>query len=933
MRKHILFFAFLFFNFYLLNAQNFGGNPSSIKWQQINTDTVRVIFPQGYDVKAQRIVNIIHNLQKNHAHTIGDDFRKVNIVLQNQTLISNGYVALGPFRSEFYTNPPQNAFGLGAANWTDNLALHEFRHVQQYNNFNKGLSKAATFLFGQQGQLVANAMSIPDWFFEGDAVFNETKFTQQGRGSLPLFFSSYQSLFVANRKYDYMKMRNGSLRDYVPNHYDLGYLLVAYGRKKYGNDIWRKVTDDAARFKPLFYPFQGALKKQTGIAFNQFVNEAMGYYQQQWQTIKTETPEWLTPAVKHNVVNYQYPYTDENGSLIVVKTSNTQVPAFYRIHPDKTEEKIAMKSIAADNYFSYHNGKIVYTSYQPDPRWRNRDYTAVKLLNVQTGEETNVATHSKYASPDISHDGRSILAVNMRPAGGSNLVVMNTDGTITDSLPTGENVFSCPKFAADDKHYYVTSRNLAGEMSLLKYTMNDNRPAEVLLRSSNRIIGFLQVQGDTLLFTTTFQGRDELWGMIDAKERKGPFRMASYVTGLYQGTLQSGKIIASAFTADGYRLGAFDPVWERTELKDELTDLYINDVYSKEDHALLLNLPQQQYAVNKYRKATGLLNFHSFRPFYEQPEYSLTVYGNNVLNTLLSEVAYTYNENEGSHKLSYNGVFGGSYLQPLFGVGQTWDRSAALNKDTIVHWNELVGYAGLQLPLDLSGGKRYRFLTLSSTYNLDNVKWTGIAEKLFKSGDFQYLQTRISYSGQSQKAIRQIYPHFAESLMLQYKNSTTTYTAHQFLAAASLYLPGLANTHSLVFTGGYHARDTMNQYLFSNNFPFARGYTAVDFPQMWKLGVNYHIPLAYPDWGFGNLVYFLRIRSNLFFDYAQGKSLRTGVTYPFKTVGTELFFDTRWWNQQPVTFGIRYSRLLDSEFRGATQPNVWEFILPVNLFD
>ncbi|MDB5210421.1 MAG: hypothetical protein JWQ30_1248 [Sediminibacterium sp.] len=932
MRKSILFFAFLILTTYFSHAQNFGGNAASIKWQQINTDTVRVIFPKGYDARAQRIANIIHTLQRNYGHTIGDAVRKVDIVLQNQTLISNGYVALAPFRSEFYTTPPQNAFELGAANWTDNLALHEFRHVQQYNNFNKGLSKAATFLFGEQGQVVANAMSIPDWFFEGDAVFNETKFTQQGRGVLPLFLSSYQSLFLSGRKYDYMKMRNGSLRDYVPTHYDLGYLLVAYGRKKYGDDIWRKVTDDAARFKPLFYPFQGAVKKQTGIAFNQFVNDAMGYYQQQWQSIKTVNADWLTPVVKNDVVNYEYPYWSEDGSLIVVKSSNRHIPAFYKIHPDKSEEKIVVKGIAADHYFSYSNGKIVYASYQPDPRWRNRDYTTIKLLDIKTGEENDVVTHSKYVSPDISHDGRSVLAVNLNPLGGSNVVVMNTEGTITDSLPTTETIFSYPKFAADDKHYYAASRNVMGEMSLLKYTMNDTRAAEVLVRPSNRIIGFLQVQGDTLLFTTTFQGRDELWAIIDGKERRGPFRMASYVTGLYQGSLQSGKIVASAFTADGYRLAAFDPIWERAELKDELTDLYINDVFKKEDHSILSNLPQQQYAVNKYPKASHLLNLHSFRPFYEQPEYSLTVYGNNVLNTLLSEFAYTYNENEGSHKLSYNGIYGGSYLQPLFGVSQTWDRSGIYGRDTIVHWNELVGYAGLQLPLDLSGGKGYRFLTLSSTYNIDNVKWTGIAEKLLKSANFQYLQTRLSYTGQSQKAVQQIYPHFAENLFLQYKNSTSNNTSRQFLATGSLYLPGLGNNHSLVFTAAWHSRDTMNQYLFSNNFPFSRGYSAVDFPRMWKLGVNYHIPLAYPDWGFGNLVYFLRIRSNVFFDYTQGKSLRTGLTYPFRTAGTELFFDTRWWNQQPVTFGIRYSRLLDSEFRGATQPDIFEFILPVNLF-
>jgi hypothetical protein len=918
---------------YSIKAQHFGGSPVSTRWQQINTDTVRIIFPKGYDAKARRIATIIHSLQKSHAHTIGDNVRKVSVVLQNQTLVSNGYVGLAPYRSEFYTNPPQNAFELGAVNWADNLAIHEFRHIQQYNNFNKGLSKVATFILGEQGQLVANAAAVPDWFFEGDAVFNETKLTQQGRGSLPLFLGSYQTLFLANRNYSYMKMRNGSLRDYVPDHYDLGYLLVAYGRKKYGDDIWRKVTDDAVRFKPLFYPFQGAMKKNTGVAFNQFVNDAMKYYQQQWQIPSHEKTEWFTSVIEKDVVNYQYPYAAEDGSLVVVKSSNRHIPTFYRIHTDKTEDRIAVKDISLDNYFSYNNGKIIYATYQPDTRWGNRDYTSIKLLDVRTGEEKKIITRSKYLSPDISHDGRSVLAVNMDPAGGSNVVMMNMTGVVIDSLPKSDIVFSYPKFAADDKHYYVTSRNDIGQMSLVKYTVNDNRPGEILVPLSNRIIGFLQVQGDTVLFSTTFQGRDELWAIIDGKERKGPFRMASYTTGLYQGLLQpDGKVIGSAFTANGYRLGIFAPLWERVELKDELTDLYVTGAYRKEDHLLLNNLPQQQYRVSKYPQSFGLLNFHSFRPYYERPEYSLTVYGENVLNTFRSEIAYTYNENEASHKLGYNGVFGGTYLQPVFGVSQTWNRSGALNTDTTLYWNELAGYAGLQLPLNLSGGKQYRNLALSSIYNLNQVKWTGVAEKLFRNTNFQYLQTRLSYSGQLQKAVQQIYPHFAQSLLLQYRNSIDQYTAQQFLANGSLFLPGFSNNHSIVLSAAFHGRDTMNQYIFSNNFPFSRGYSAVDFPRMWKVGANYHLPLAYPDWGFGNIVYFLRIRSNLFFDYTEGKSLRTGAIYPFRTVGTELFFDTRWWNQQPVTFGLRYSRLLDKEFRGSTQYNVWEFVLPVNLF-
>jgi hypothetical protein len=337
------------------------------------------------------------------------------------------------------------------------------------------------------------------------------------------------------------------------------------------------------------------------------------------------------------------------------------------------------------------------------------------------------------------------------------------------------------------------------------------------------------------------------------------------------------------------------------------------------------------YQESRYRKSFQLFKMHSYRPFYEQPEYSFTVYGQNVLNTFQSEIAYTYNENEGSHKLGYNGIYGGTYLQPIFGIGQTWQRTAAINKDTLVNWNETVGYAGLQLPLNFTGGDFFRFLTIRATYHIDNIKWTGLGEKLFTNRNFSYLQTSIAYTSQMQKAEQHIYPHFAESFLLQYKTAVNRYRANQVLASGTIYMPGIGKNHNLVINGAYQTRDTLQQYLFANNFPFSRGYTAIDFPRTWKIGLNYHLPLAYPDWGFGQIVYFLRIRSNLFFDYTEGKSLRTGTVFPFRSLGTELFFDTKWWNQQPLSFGIRYSRLLDNEFRGSTQPDRWEFILPVNL--
>ncbi len=916
-----------------LMAQEFSGNSSAVKWLQINTDTVNIIFPKGMEANAMHLATVVHAIQRNDSASLGAQLKKINLVIQNEQTFSNAYVGLAPWRSEFYTTPPQNPFELGANNWIDNLAIHEFRHVHQYANFNKGFSKFASFILGEQGRAVANSAAIPDWFFEGDAVYNETKYSKQGRGTLPLFFSGFQSLYKAGKAPNYQQLRNGSFVAYMPNRYELGYLLVSYGRGKYGDSIWKTVSNNAARFKPLVYPFQQAFKNATGIAFNQFVFEAKSFYQTQWKEQNDEPIKWLTSPLPKDVVDYKYPYAFSNESLIILKKSYKKNPAFFIINQDQSETKIANQSIATDDYFSYNNGKIIYAADQPDIRWGNRAYKQLKLIDVTTKEEKTIVKNTKYFSPDISHNGLNILAVELPANTGSSIVLMDLAGNKINSNYANQLIYANPKFSANDQCVYYTARNQLGEMALLKKELNHFDTEQIVLNFSNALIGFLTVQSDTLIFTTTNQGRDEIWAYIDGVAKKGPFKLATYSTGLYQGVIRSnGTIVASVFTASGYQLGQLNNHFESIQYKNALTDLYVPSIYKKSDQQLLVGLIDRSFEITNYSKSYKLFNFHSWRPMYEQPEYSFRLYGQNILNTLQSELAYTYNENEGSSKIGYDGIYGAHLLQPVFGMSQTWNRSAYLNKDSLLHWNETNAYLGIQLPLNFSGGQFYRYLTVSSSYHLNQVNWTGIGKQMMPNAGINFISSSISFISQIQKAKQQIYPHWGQRILLQYKQALGNSSANQILLSGSYYLPGLFNNHSFVVTGSYQVRDTLQQYTYSNNFPFSRGYTAIDFPSMWKLGLNYHLPIAYPDWGFGNLVYFSRIRANAFFDFTEGKSLRTGKKTNFRTVGAEIHFDTRWWNQQPVSFGIRYSHLLDLEYRGQTQPNIWEFIVPVNLF-
>ena len=86
------------------HAQEFGGNPPSIKWDQVNTPAAKVIFPVGLDTEGLRVANIVTQMNGAIQPTIGFKQRQVSILMQNQTTITNAYVQLAPFRSEFFFN-------------------------------------------------------------------------------------------------------------------------------------------------------------------------------------------------------------------------------------------------------------------------------------------------------------------------------------------------------------------------------------------------------------------------------------------------------------------------------------------------------------------------------------------------------------------------------------------------------------------------------------------------------------------------------------------------------------------------------------------------------------------------------------------------------------------------------------------------------------
>jgi len=944
MRSFILTFLMSGYSFFL-SAQNLGGNPASIRWQQVNTDKARVIFPAGLDSQAKRIACIMKLLSDSTVKTIGGGQKKWNIILQNQLTISNAYVRLAPLMSELYMTPDQDNFSNGSLRWDDNLIIHEDRHMQQFSNFNKGFTKIFSFFLGQQGQLLANGMTVPDYFFEGDAVWQETLVSQQGRGRMPSFYNGFKSLWLAGKNYSWMKLRNGSYKNFVPDHYALGYQLTAYGYEKYGANFWNKVTNDAVRFRGVFYPFNRAVERYSGKSYMQFRNDAMQYFKTKAFPAQTNTAKafnYLTKEEKNNVVDYQFANFITDDSILVTKKSYKAIPAFYIIAKGK-ETKIRVKDIGIDDYYSYRNGWVVYAAYQSDARWTNRDYSVIKLLDIYTGQQKQITSQSKYFSPDINEAGTEILAVNVKPDGSNNLVRIDAEtGKLIATTPNNRNYFFTQTKYINSNSAVSAARNPEGNMVMVTIDLTTGA-IDNLTPFSFNVMVYPMVKDNIVYFNAMYNYADAIFA-VNLNDKK-IFRLTDNNNGVYAPAVNNkGELLVSAFTATGYRLGSLT-LKKDDWLEFPALNLMIGDHKYFADSSLQMSgagvlrtlkeadmNESTKTPVTKYHKSFRLFNFHSWRPVVNDPEYGYSLYGDNVLSSFKSAVTYSYNRADRSHTLGFNAIFAGWFPVLNAGVEESFNRTVDTALGKSVSYNAATIKAGISVPLRFINGRTSKFLSFGFGYNSEQYYYRGVGKNVFNNKAINYANAFLTFSNVSQKARQHINPRWAQSLSLDYRDAFNFSNSHKFVGHASFYFPGIARNHSLVINTAYQSRDTLPD-LFSKNFAYSRGYEALSTRRMYKLGVNYQLPLVYPDWGFANMLYFQRIRVNAFYDYTNAKARVNNLLTEIKnsSTGAELYFDTKIWNAYPISFGVRFTHLLDKDLLNPQVKNRWEIIIPIGL--
>ncbi len=893
-----------------LSAQDPGFRRPSVKYRQINTDTIRIIYPEGTDETAQRIAHLISLMGRQRPFTAGAPLRKIDILLQNATDVPNGYVGLGPWRSEFYLTPPQSSFELGSLQWHDLLTIHEFRHVQQTSAMRKGISKWFYYLFGEEAFSGAKNLAVPDWFIEGDAVVAETVLTLQGRGRLPAFTNAFREMVRDGHYWKYDKVRNGSLKEFIPSEYPLGFLLANYGREKYSQQFWDSITIEAASYKGLIYSFSNALKRRTGINTKEFYHNAMDHYHNLWYGPASSVPlEGTLGGGRYQYRDLSYPVYSADGELHMMIQEFDKIPAIYK-SSDGILEKVATPGFQTEPVFNAGGGKLCWTELRRHPRWWREDYSVIVVFDDEKNTKRAITHGSSYFMPALSSDGTKIAALFDNDMQEYALHILSTEtGDVILTLPNPENsFFTHPQWSADDRFIITAARLSDGGMTLLSYDLTENNVRE-LVAPGYAPIGRPHIAGEWVYFSMPSENIDQIFRV---------HRSARYFEQItfddaskYEPTINqtNGELVYARYSLSGKTFESLN--LDTTSLRlVRKEDLQLSDPVIEENERNILSIAQTvQFQTTKYPLLTRPIRLHSWSLNADDPVLGIELLSENTLNTIQWRSGWDYNRNSGDHGPFTELSFGLWYPEIVAGFSGTRLERTIQNREFV--WWQHVTNAGLRIPFYGYQGPYSQHASVSSRFN-----------HIGTSGDvdfqFDFLSHTLEFTNARRQALQHPESRFSQAIGVRLLHSIDTTTASQYFVATDFTIPSPIRNHLFGIEFDYRQEFMTNTVRFADVFKYASGYEPIETDEIWRLGISYQFPVAYPDFGIGGIVYFRRIRLAPFFDLMRAD----GINY--KSVGSECILDINVFNVEPISIGIRWARRLDLD-----EGNEFSLILPI----
>ncbi len=955
MKKISLVFALLIICTFSANAQYFqtGQDPSLIRWKQINTYNFQVIYPEEFEKQAQRISFVLEKVYEYGTKSLNFQPRKVSVILHTRTVNSNGLLAWAPKRIELFTTPHQQIY---AQDWTEELALHEFRHLVQMDKIQSELPFLVKAILGEQATAIVVGAYLPFWFLEGDAVVTETALAKTGRGRMASFSMDYRAQLIEKGKYSFDKAYFGSFKDYVTDHYKLGYWMVGKSREEFGADIWSKAVQRIGEHPFSLSPLNTSIKKSTGQTTKELYSGIFDRLTEKWKQNlsirKTDSLSIVSSARKY-YTQYLYPEIYKDSILFAYRNSIDDISRFVLIYPDKTEKVIFTPGTIFEESVSMRDNLIIWAERRADLRWTHSDRSVIQVYNIENKAIHEIRNKNKLFSPVISPDLVSFAAVEVDPENNFYLSVFDLEtGDLKFQFKTVDNqYFFTPCWDEKGEKLYVVCLSSKGKyLASINISTMVIKPLTAITYANLKNPVFNKGQ---LIFSADFSGIDDLYSLNTENEKI--VQVASVPFGAdYPAISKSGDhLFFSNYTSDGYQLATLklQKNGDQNEISniqlkyDSLAENLANQEKGIPDFS---NTDSVRYATKKYSKLGHLFNFHSWAPAYIdinsyniRPGFSLL--SQNKLGTAETRLGYDYNiaDRTGSYKLTFNyyGLF--PEINTELSVGNVASNYYQINdsinqnnevffSDTTIQrytWKEVTADIDVRLPLNLSKGKYSRAFYPEVKYSFSQVIQKKSTPKDFYSGNYHAMTYRLYFYNLLHQSKQNIMPKYGQVFDIIYRH--TPFIGNDlgtlFGIQSIFYFPGISKNSGLRIFQGYQEKTFTQSYSFSNFIPFPRGFQSFQNNKMYLSTVDYKFPLIYPDLSIGKLAYIKRVKTSLFYDYAWlsiPARDKNGVIYPnyhqmnMKSLGLELTSDLH---------VLRFFAPIEIGFRTIYRPDFQDF--------
>ena len=916
MKKLSIALLFLFIVTITINAQN----PPNINWKKIKTEHYEIIFPEEIASKAQEVANKLENIYFHDSRPLKTNPKPISVVLYNQSTVSNAYARLAPRMMGWYTTPYPSS-GLGITNWTTTLAIHENRHVVQYSKLNNNFTKIASIFFGQYGQAVMQFISMPNWYFEGDAIYAETVLSDNGRGRVTSFNMPIRTIQMSdNKRIKYDKALFGSYKTYYPNHYYLGYNMVTHINRNYGEESWNKILNRTTLFSFWPFSFSRSLKKYTGYnirkTYDNTMSELDSIWEEQIKDIEFTEAKIVNTKEKKSWTSYNDLEYIDDDNILILKTSLDKATTITKLNlTDGTETSIVE---VGSPTISYASNKLAVKKTYPDIRYTERTYSDIIVVDFATNEVKRITKKQKYFAPNVSPDGKQVVVVEYTPEQECSIVLINSEtGEVNKTFKSPDNEYvRTPEWSQDgEKIVFMHNSDYGEAMSYLD--IKSGKYFELIPHGWERV-GSPVFYNDYVIYNSDYSGIGNIYAIdINSKQK---FQITSRKFGAYNAEVSpdNKKMLFQDYTVDGFDIAE---ITLQPENWIKITDVKIidNEYFATTENRNKLHskvkpdsIPNVEYEVKKYNKFFNAINIHSWvlQPSINenlQPEsIQLSVFSDNKLNTLILESGInlsTYdNSVYGYAKASYQKYF------PIFDI-TTMYGNRALNysasndiedKDSIDIWQEANISAGFSIPLNLSRKVFSTYLTFGTYANYKHLhgKEFGLDEdNTIGNGHFGYMNYFMNFSRIKRKAFKDINTPFGQSINISFRHIllSENWNGYKFSAVGNFYFPSFIKHHSIKIHTAFEKQleldiNSTNIYSFSHSVAMPRGYDNYYLlDEIYKASIDYQLPLFYPDFGINPLIYFKRVRLNIFYDYVlagQNESL-----YDAQSTGAQLLLD------------------------------------------